>query len=114
MGAADDNPYRSPQEPGGSAIAPEVLQGRASPAAAAIAVLCCLAVHACLWVRWEYFRAEPRWLDGIDVVLLLSGVLLGVPCGIFAIRRGRAVTRAVGTIGVVYFAYYVLRAIAES
>jgi hypothetical protein len=114
MGSAEDNPYRSPQEAGGSAVIPKVPQASSSSAPAAIAVLCCLAVHACLWVRWEYFRAEPRWLDGVDVVLLISGVLVGVPCGIFALRRGRAVTRAVGTIGVVYFAYYVLLAIAES
>jgi hypothetical protein len=80
----------------------------------AVAVLCCLTVHVCLWVRWEYFVAQTDWLDGIDAFLMVTGTLIGLPCGILALRRGPAVVRAVGFVGVVYFAYYILLAIAES
>jgi hypothetical protein len=70
--------------------------------------------HAVLWVRWTYFMAGTMWFDGVAATLLVAGVLIGTPCSVFLLRQKRPVKRVVGATGVIYFAYYILRAVAES
>jgi len=113
MNSQDDNPYRSPE----GIIAPPIQASSQSPAnfcGAAKIVLCCLCVHTCAVARYMFCEIRPDWIDLLIAWFLVLSTLVGVACGVSAIRHRGFANRAVGILGLLWFAYYVLLAIAES
>ena len=107
------NPYESP-----SADTFQAKTTSAQPSAvlcgSAKAVLCCLSVHAFAMVRFFFFSLQPDWFDALVAAFLVVSTVVGVACSISAIRQVGIINRVVGICGVLYFAFYILLAIAES
>lgn len=98
MSSQDDNPYRSPEE---AEASQRPSKPRAILCAPAVVVLCCLALHAWVLVRWVFFREDTDWLDvnGLDPSLMIMGVLAGLPCSIGTVYHRGATNRMIGAIG---------------
>ena len=115
MCTQDENPYRSPE----TAIVPVVPTASPEPRAGACRsakiVLCCLGVHAFAMARWFFFfDAGPGWIDDIVAGSLILSLLVGVVFSISAVRRRGLVNRATGLVGLLWFSFYILLAIAAS
>lgn len=86
----------------------------ASFCGAAKAVLCCLGVHAAAVARWVFLDVRPDWIDDLFAVFLVFSTVVGVVCGVSAIRHRGFVNRAIGILGLLWFGFYVTLAILES
>ena len=109
MSSQDDNPFQLPEGATAPAAVPASLQSHANFCGEAKIVLCCLSMHACAVARGVFFEIRPDWIDALVAGLLLLSTVVGVACGVSAVRHRGFANRAVGILGLLWFGYFVLR-----
>jgi hypothetical protein len=110
MNTQEENPYRSPEEEDKAARVSEDLKADAIFPRARIAVLSCLVIHVVCGIYLHFFHPALAFME------LLAGypMVFSAPVGFYfsfsVIRHRGFINRVLGIIGLLWFGYYLMRA----